>query len=66
MMDGKSRKNLRDYDIVADLTGDCKPLGPNEGRIGHIPFCKPGEELRKPLFEIGTYENGAFIPQTCG
>ena len=51
---------------IATTTSACKPLGPNEGRIGHIPFCKPGEEMRKPLFEIGTYENGAFIPQTCG
>ena len=53
-----------EYDIIADFTGDYKPLAENEGRTGYFHVCKEGEEKRhKPVFEVGTYENGTFIPQ---
>ena len=40
------------------------PLGPNVGRIGYFHVCRDDEEKREPIFEVGTYENGTFIPQT--
>lgn len=51
------------YELVGTLP---KPefVDSNVGRIGYIKVCEEGEELRKPEFEIGTYENGTFIPQT--
>lgn len=51
-----------DLDYVGYQT-DYKPLGENEGRVGYLHVCKDGEELQKPAFEIGTYEDGTFIPQ---
>lgn len=57
------REHLRaDYEIVADITDDYKPLGPNEGRTGYFHVCKEGEmrESRKDL-EVFNYE-GTFNP----
>lgn len=54
--------NNLDLDYVGYPT-DYKPLGENEGRVGYLHVCKEGEELQKPAFEIGTYEDGTFIPQ---
>ena len=52
-------KNLElDYITMPEVSSDS-----NVGRIGYIKVCEEGEELRKPEFEIGTYENGTFIPQ---
>ena len=48
--------NPEDLEIIADFTGDCKPLGPNEGRIGYVPFRKQGEERREQVFEVFEYE----------
>ena len=53
-----------DFEYI-DYPTNYKPLGPNEGRTGYFHVCKEGEEKRhKPVFEVGTYENGTFIPQT--
>ena len=38
--------------------------GSRSGRIGRVHVYEDGEELRRPQFKIGTYENGTFIPQT--
>ena len=43
-----------DYDIVADYTDDCKPLGENEGRIGYFQEAK---ERKEPVFTVGRYED---------
>ena len=58
----------RDYDIIADLTGDYKPLGPNEGRTGYFHVCKEGEELHEEVNELEVFEyEGTFdpIPLPC-
>lgn len=39
----------RDYDIIADFTGDYKPLGENEGRIGYFHVCEDGEINAEPI-----------------
>ena len=39
------------------------PIDSRSGRIGYVHVCEDGEELRKPQFKVGTYENGTFIPQ---
>lgn len=43
-----------DYDIVADYTDDCKPLGENEGRIGYFQEAK---ERKEPVFTVGRYDS---------
>ena len=39
------------------------PIDSRSGRIGYVHVCEEGEELRRPQFKVGTYENGTFIPQ---
>ena len=58
----------RDYDIIADLADDRKPLGENEGRTGYFHVCKEGEELHEEVNELEVFEyEGAFdpIPLPC-
>ena len=58
----------RDYDIIADFTGDYKPLAENEGRTGYFHVCKEGEELHEEVNELEVFEyEGAFdpIPLPC-
>lgn len=43
-----------DYDIVADYTDDCKPLGENEGRIGYFQEAK---ERKEPVFTVSEYDS---------
>ena len=54
----------RDFEYIGYPT-NYKPLGENEGRVGYYQTVMGGEEKRhKPVFEVGTYENGTFIPQS--
>lgn len=51
-----------EYEIIADLADDCKPLGENEGRTGYFHVCKEGENSLtsgEPMygFRIGKYED---------
>jgi hypothetical protein len=58
----------RDYDIIADLADDCKPLAENEGRTGYFHVCKEGEEQLEEVNELEVFEyEGAFdpIPLPC-
>ena len=57
-----------EYDIIADFTGDYKPLAENEGRTGYFHVCKEGEELHEEVNELEVFEyEGAFdpIPLPC-
>ena len=58
----------RDYEIIADFTGDYKPLAENEGRTGYFHVCKEGEDLHEEVNELEVFEyEGAFdpIPLPC-
>jgi len=52
-----------EYEIIADLADDCKPLGENEGRFGLFQEVK---EIKKPIFTVGKYEDIKKVwAQTC-
>ena len=61
-------ENTAEYDIIADFTGDYKPLAENEGRTGYFHVCKEGEELHEEVNELEVFDyEGAFdpIPLPC-
>ena len=43
-----------EYDIIADFTGDYKPLGENEGRIGLFQEVK---DMKKEPIIVSEYES---------
>lgn len=43
-----------EYEIIADLADDCKPLGENEGRIGLFQEVK---DMKKEPIIVSEYES---------
>ena len=52
-----------EYEVIADLADDCKPLGENEGRFGLFQEVK---DMKKEPIIVSEYEDIKKVwAQTC-